>query len=127
MINQVTLVGRLTKDPELRYTMEGRVVLNIMLALNRHYKNANGEYDADFVLCTLWNKTAENTAKYCSKGSVIGVIGKIQTRHYEDQDGKRVYVTEVMADSVKFMGGKPARESPSKSPAETLEFKEVNV
>jgi single-strand DNA-binding protein len=100
--------------------VEGKAVLNITLALNRHYKNAQGEYDADFVLCTLWNKTAENTAKYCSKGSIIGVIGKIQTRHYEDQDGKRVYVTEVVADSVKFMGGKPAQERASKAPAETL-------
>lgn len=127
MINQVTLVGRLTKDPELRYTMEGRAVLNITLALNRHYKNANGEYDADFVLCTLWNKTAENTAKYCSKGSIIGIIGKIQTRNYENQDGKRVYVTEVVADSVKFMGGRPGQEKPSNPPAETLGFKEVNA
>lgn len=127
MINQVTLVGRLTKDPELRYTMEGRAVLNITLALNRHYKNANGEYDADFVLCTLWNKTAENTAKYCSKGSIIGVIGKIQTRNYENQDGKKVYVTEVVADSVKFMGGRPPQEKPSKRPAETFGIREVNA
>ena len=127
MINQVTLVGRLTKDPELRYTMEGRAVLNITLALNRHYKNANGEYDADFVLCTLWNKTAENTAKYCSKGSIIGVIGKIQTRNYENQDGKKVYVTEVVADSVKFMGGRPRQEKPSKPPAETFGIREVNA
>ncbi len=111
MINQVTLVGRLTKDPELRYTLEGKAVLNITLALNRHYRNAQGEYDADFVLCTLWNKTAENTAKYCSKGSVVGVLGKIQTRHYENDEGKRVYVTEVVADLVKFMGGRRKDET----------------
>ena len=110
MINQVTLVGRLTKDPELRYTLEGKAVLNITLALNRHYRNAKGEFDADFVLCTLWNKTAENTAKYCAKGSIIGIMGKIQTRNYENQDGKKVYVTEVVADSVKFMGGRQAEE-----------------
>ncbi|MEK3888487.1 single-stranded DNA-binding protein [Bacillus sp. FSL K6-3431] len=110
MINQVTLVGRMTKDPELRYTVEGKAVLNITLALNRHYRNTQGEMNADFVLCTLWNKTAENTAKYCEKGSIIGIIGKIQTRNYEDQTGKRVYVTEVLADSVKFMGGRPAEE-----------------
>ena len=110
LINQVTLVGRMTKDPELRYTLEGRAVLNMTLALNRHYRNAKGEFDADFVLCTLWNKTAENTAKYCKKGSIVGVIGKIQTRQYENQDGKRVYVTEVVADSVKFMGGRPVEE-----------------
>lgn len=113
MINQVTLVGRLTKNPELRYTVEGKAVLSITLALNRHYRNSQGEFDADFVLCTLWNKTAENTAKYCSKGSIVGVTGKIQTRNYEDHDGKRVYVTEVVADSVKFMGGRQRDERPS--------------
>ncbi|VEF46496.1 single-strand binding protein [Bacillus freudenreichii] len=127
MINQVTLVGRLTKDPELRYTVEGKAVLNITLALNRHYRNAQGEYDADFVLCTLWNKTAENTAKYCNKGSIIGVTGKIQTRNYEDQDGKRVYVTEVVADSVKFMGGRTKAESPAASTRSETGLREVNA
>lgn len=115
MINQVTLVGRLTKDPELRYTVEGKAVLNITLALNRHYRNAQGEFDADFVLCTLWNKVAENTAKYCSKGSIVGIMGRIQTRNYENHDGKRVYVTEVIADSVKFMGGRTQDERPAVS------------
>ncbi|MGE6257899.1 single-stranded DNA-binding protein [Heyndrickxia sporothermodurans] len=110
MLNQVTLVGRLTKMPELRYTLEGKPVLNVTLALNRQYKNSAGEYEADFVLCTLWNKAAENTARYCSKGSILGVIGKIQTRNYEGQDGKKVYVTEVVASSVKFLGGKPSED-----------------
>ncbi|MBO1004771.1 single-stranded DNA-binding protein [Pseudogracilibacillus auburnensis] len=119
MINQVTLVGRMTKDPDLRYTQEGRAVLNITLAVNRHFKNASGEYDADFVLCTLWNKTAENTAKYCTKGSIVGVTGRIQTRHYENHDGKRVYVTEVVAESVKFMGGRRIEE---KEKEEVLPF-----
>lgn len=110
LLNQVTLVGRLTKMPELRYTLEGKPVLNVTLALNRQYKNSAGEYEADFVLCTLWNKAAENTARYCSKGSILGVIGKIQTRNYEGQDGKKVYVTEVVASSVKFLGGKPSED-----------------
>lgn len=110
LLNQVTLVGRLTKKPELRYTLEGKAVLNVTLALNRHYKNSAGQYDADFVLCTLWNKAAENTAKYCTRGSILGVVGKIQTRNYENQDGKKVYVTEVVADSVKFLGGKPSED-----------------
>ncbi|MBS4218932.1 single-stranded DNA-binding protein [Bacillus sp. FJAT-49711] len=108
MINQVTLVGRLTKEPVLRYTVEGTPVLNITLALNRHYRNAKGDFDADFVLCTLWNKAAENTAKYCSKGSLVGIVGRIQTRNYDGTDGKKVYVTEVIADTVKFMGGRSA-------------------
>lgn len=111
MINQVTLVGRLTKEPVLRYTMEGKAVLNVTIALNRVFKNAQGEYDTDFVLCTLWGKTAENTSKFCQKGSLIGITGRIQTRNYENQDGKRVYVTEVLAESVKFMDKKPKEEA----------------
>lgn len=103
-------MGRLTKTPELRYTLDGKAVLNVTLALNRQYKNSAGEYDADFVLCTLWNKSAENTAKYCSKGSILGVVGRIQTRNYENQEGKKVYVTEVVADLVKFLGGKPSED-----------------
>ncbi|MFD1706840.1 single-stranded DNA-binding protein [Siminovitchia sediminis] len=127
MINQVTLVGRLTKDPDLRYTVEGRAVLNITLALNRHYRNSQGEYDADFVLCTLWNKTAENTAKYCVKGSIVGVTGRIQTRHYENPEGKRVYVTEVVADAVKFMGGRPKEERQAgQAGKQAEEVREVN-
>jgi single-strand DNA-binding protein len=111
MINQVTLVGRLTKDPELKWTPEGKAVTNVTLAVNRHYKNSNGEFDADFVNCTLWGKTAENTSQYCQKGSVIGVTGRIQTRHYENQEGRRVYVTEVVAEGVRFLSSKPSKES----------------
>ncbi|WP_433745281.1 single-stranded DNA-binding protein [Falsibacillus pallidus] len=110
MINQVTIVGRLTRTPDLKYTTDGKPVLNVTVAVNRPYRNSNGEMDADFVLCTLWNRTAENTAKYCDKGSVIGVTGRIQTRNYENSDGKKVYVTEIMADSVKFLGGRPIED-----------------
>ncbi|MCM3664696.1 single-stranded DNA-binding protein [Mesobacillus subterraneus] len=106
MINQVTLVGRLVKDPELKWTTDGKGVSNVTLAVNRHYKNANGEIEADFVHCTLWGKTAENTSQFCRKGSVIGVTGRIQTRHYENQEGKRVYVTEVVAEGVRFLSSK---------------------
>jgi single-strand DNA-binding protein len=106
MINQVVLVGRLTKDPELRYTADGAAVANVTLAVSRNFRNAEGVIDTDFVHCTLWRKVAENTANYCRKGSIIGVMGRIQTRNYEKQDGKRVYVTEVVAESVRFMGGK---------------------
>ena len=80
MINQVTLVGRLTKDPELRYTAEGKAVSNVTIAVNRPFRNKEGEYEADFVQCTLWKKTAENTAQYCRRGSIIGITGRIQTR-----------------------------------------------
>jgi len=119
MINQVTLVGRLTRDPELRYTPDGHAVSNITIALNRPFKNSSGEYISDFVQCTLWKRTAENTAQYCQKGSIVGITGRIQTRHYDDQDGKRVYVTEVIAENVKFMGGKKVeREVSSKQMVE---------
>lgn len=103
MINQVTLVGRLTKEPELKVTTEGRSVVNVTLAVNRNFRNQKGEIDADFVQCTLWGKTAENTALYCTKGSLIGITGRIQTRSYENQEGKKTYVTEVIAEAVKFL------------------------
>ncbi|MBD3108534.1 single-stranded DNA-binding protein [Bacillus sp. AGMB 02131] len=103
MINQVTIVGRLTKDPELRYTPEGHAVSNVIVAMNRQYKNSSGEYGADFVQCTIWKRAAENTAQYCRKGDVIGITGRIQTRHYNNSEGKRVYVTEVIAEYVKFL------------------------
>lgn len=106
MINQVILVGRLTKDPELRYTPDGHAVSNVTIALNRNYKNSNGEYLADFVQCTIWKKAAENTAQFCQKGSIIGITGRIQTRHYNDHEGRKVYITEVTAEHVKFMGNK---------------------
>ena len=106
MINQVTLVGRLTKDPELRYTADGKAVSNVTIAVNRPFRNKEGEYEADFVQCTLWKKTAENTAQYCRRGSIIGITGRIQTRHYENQEGKKVYVTEVVAEMVQFVSPK---------------------
>lgn len=111
MINQVTLVGRLTRDPELKWTPDGKAVANVTLAVNRHYKNPSGEFDADFVNCTLWKKTAENTAQYCKKGSVIGVTGRIQTRNYENQEGRKVYVTEVVAEGVRFLSAKQNKET----------------
>jgi single stranded DNA-binding protein len=106
MINQVTLVGRLTKDPELRTTTDGTYVAHITLAVNRNFRNHNGEIDTDFVQCTLWRKAAENTHHYCRKGAVIGITGRLQTRNYEGRDGKKVYVTEVVAESVRFLSGR---------------------
>ncbi|MBM7585298.1 single-strand DNA-binding protein [Bacillus pakistanensis] len=110
MINQVTIVGRLTRDPDLRHTTDGKPVLNVTLALNRRFKNQNGQFDADFILCTLWSKAAENTAKFCQKGSVLGIVGRIQTRNYDNEQGKRVYITEVVAESVRFLDGKPPEQ-----------------
>ena len=110
MINQVTLVGRLTKDPELKITVDGIPVTNVTLAVKRHYRNQNGVMDADFVQCTLWRKTAENTAEYCRKGSVVGITGRIQTRNYQNNEGRRVFVTEVVAESVQFLSKKQIEE-----------------
>ncbi len=106
MLNQVALVGRLTKDPDLRYTPEGKAVSNITLAVTRNFKNADGEYGTDFVNCTLWNRAAENTASYCQKGSVVSIVGRIHTRNYENPEGKRTYVTEVIVESVNFLDRK---------------------
>lgn len=124
MINQVTLVGRLTKDPELRYTTEGKAVSNVTIAVNRPFRNKEGEHEADFVQCTLWKKTAENTAQYCRRGSIIGITGRIQTRHYENQEGKKVYVTEVVAEMVQFVGPKKI-EMPA--PTQSQEYEHIGL
>ena len=102
-MNRVVLVGRLTKDPELRYTPSGAAVATFTLAVNRTFTNQQGEREADFINCVIWRKPAENVANFLKKGSLAGVDGRLQTRSYEGQDGKRVYVTEVQAESVQFL------------------------
>ncbi|EOB4310375.1 single-stranded DNA-binding protein [Listeria monocytogenes] len=103
MMNRVVLVGRLTKDPDLRYTPAGVAVATFTLAVNRTFTNQNGEREADFINCVVWRKPAENVANFLKKGSMAGVDGRVQTRNYEDSDGKRVFVTEVVAESVQFL------------------------
>ncbi|MCR0336027.1 single-stranded DNA-binding protein [[Clostridium] innocuum] len=107
MINRVVLVGRLTKDPILRKTTNGASVVSFTVACNRHFKQ-EGQPDADFINTVVWNKTAESVAQYTHKGSLVGVEGRIQTRSYDDRDGKRVYVTEVVADNVRFLDSRNA-------------------
>ena len=102
-MNRTVLVGRLTKDPDLRYTANGTAVAQFTLAVNRTFTNQQGEREADFINIVVWKKAAENAANYLKKGSLAGVDGRIQTRNYDGQDGKRVYVTEVVADSVQFL------------------------
>src|SRR5690625_2825133 len=112
MINRTVLVGRMTKDVDLRYTQTGKAVGNVTLAVNRPFKNQNtGEYDADFIPIVIWGKQSENLAQYMKKGSQIGVDGRIQTRTYDDKDGKKVYVTEVVADSIQFLESKQSNKS----------------
>lgn len=115
MINRVVLVGRLTKDPDLRYTPSGAAVARFTLAVNRTFSNAQGEREADFINCTVWRKQAENTANFLKKGNLAGVEGRIQTGSYEGQDGKRVYTTEVVADSVQFLEPKNANANTDRS------------
>lgn len=103
MMNRVILVGRLTKEPDLRYTPTGVAVATFTLAVNRAFANQQGEREADFINCVIWRKQAENVANYLKKGSLCGVDGRLQTRHYDGQDGKRIYVTEVLAESVQFL------------------------
>ena len=107
-MNQVNLIGRLTKDVELKRTSSGKAVTNFTLAVNRQFKTDNGP-DADFIQCQAWNKTAEVLEKYTSKGSQIAVTGSIQTRNYDGNDGKKVYVTEILVNNVQFLDSK--RES----------------
>lgn len=98
-MNVVSLVGRLTKDIELRYTTSGTAVGTFTLAVNRQFTNASGEREADFINCVIWRKSAESLANFTSKGSQIGVTGRMQTRNYENQQGQRVYITEVVVDN----------------------------
>ncbi|WP_152080832.1 single-stranded DNA-binding protein [Sporolactobacillus terrae] len=111
MINRVVLVGRLTKAPELRYTPNGVAVTSFTLAVNRPFKKQDGEQEADFIPIVVWRKAAENAANFLNKGSLAGIDGRIQTRNYENNEGKRVYVTEVIADSVQFLEPKGTHSS----------------
>ncbi|SDM15377.1 single-stranded DNA-binding protein [Sediminibacillus halophilus] len=111
MLNRVVLVGRLTKTPEMRYTPNGVAVSNFTIAVNRPFSNNQGEREADFINCVVWRKAAENLAQYMNKGSLIGVDGRLQTRNFEGQDGKRVFVTEVLAESIQFLESKSKNNS----------------
>lgn len=103
MINNVVLVGRMTRDAELRYTQSNQAVATFTLAVNRNFKNQNGEREADFINCVIWRQQAENLANWAKKGALIGITGVIQTRNYENQQGQRVYVTEVIANSFQLL------------------------
>ncbi len=109
-MNKVILVGRLTRDPEIRTTPNGVSVCSFTIAVNRRFKNAQGEYDADFINCVAWRQSAELLGKYFSKGRMVGVVGSIQTRNYDNKDGQKVYVTEVSVDEVHFVESKSAAQ-----------------
>ncbi|RHS94706.1 single-stranded DNA-binding protein [Erysipelatoclostridium sp. AM42-17] len=109
MINRVVMVGRMTRDPELRRTGSGAAVTSFTLALNRNYNSADGQ-QADYIPCVVWNKVAENVERYCSKGSLVGVEGRLRSRSYDNAQGQRVFVVEVVCDSVQFLETKSQRE-----------------
>ena len=112
MLNICVLIGRLTKDPELKYTNSGKAVANFTLAVDRPYTNKDGEREADFIICQAWGSTAENLAKYMTKGRQVAVDGRLQVRSYE-KDGERKWVSEVVADRVEFLGSKNDSQGPS--------------
>lgn len=105
MINRVILVGRITKDPEIKSTQSNIPVVTFTLAVNRQFSDQSGEKQADFIQCVVWRKQAENLARFVKKGALLGVEGRIQTRNYEAENGTR-YVTEVVCDSVQFLESK---------------------
>ena len=110
-MNKVILIGRLTKDPELRYTQSGTGVATFTLAVNRRFSNQNGEREADFINCVAWQKSAEFVANYFRKGQEMALEGRLQVRSYDGNDGQRRWVTEVVADQIEFVGAKNDRNN----------------
>lgn len=106
MLNQTVLIGRITKDHEVKETETGKKVLELTIAVPRTYKNANGEYDTDFIQCVLWNGIAENTAEYCKKGDLVGIKGRLITDNYETKEGEKRYAIKVIAEKVTFLSSK---------------------
>ncbi|GAO99858.1 single-stranded DNA-binding protein [Fructobacillus ficulneus] len=110
MINRVVLIGRMTRDVELRYTQSGVAVGSFSLAVNRAFKNNDGEREADFINAVIWRKSAENLANFTGKGAMVAIEGRLQTRNYENNSGQRVYVTEVVVDNFSLLENKAEAE-----------------
>lgn len=127
MINNVVLVGRLTKDPDLRYTANGVGVASFTLAVNRNFTNQGGEREADFINCVIWRKAAENLANYSRKGSLLGVVGRLQTRNYENANGQRVYVTEVIVESFQLLESRNSSDQRNRNTDREYPDRQSNV
>ncbi len=136
MVNNVVLVGRITRDPELRHSASGSAVCSFSLAINRNFKNQAGEYEADFVNCVAFNQTANLMEQYVNKGQLISVQGRLQSRSYDDNTGRKVYVTEVVCNTVSFLESKrsmdnsasiPDMSSPAPQTNQTFESQDVDV
>ena len=116
-MNKVVLIGRSTKDAELRHTQTGKQVTTFTLAVDRDYKNAQGERDADFIPCVAWGKLAEICERYITKGKQVAVAGKIQTRNYEDKNGQRRYITEIIVSDMQLLGSRQDAQQQPQAPA----------
>ena len=125
MINNVVLVGRTTREIELKYTSNDLAYANFTLAVNRNFKNQNGERETDFINIVIWRQQAENLANWAKKGTLLGITGRIQTRNYENQQGQRVYVTEVVADNFQILEKREAQANTQK-PAQQEVFSDVD-
>ena len=110
MLNQIVIAGRLTKDPEIVTTENGKKRTFITVAVPRSYKNVDGTSDTDFIKCTLWKGIAETTCEYCKKGDIVGIKGRIQSSNYENDDGEKVYTMDVIAEKVSFLSSKKTDE-----------------
>lgn len=124
-MNRILMIGRTTTKPELRYTQSGVGVVNFTLAVNRKFRNENGDFDSDFISCVAFRKTAEIIAEYIEKGDLLGVEGRIQTRNYENQNGQKVYVTEVVVDQIDFLQARKEKTNEFGNPVGTREVEEV--
>ena len=124
-MNKVVLIGRLTRDPELRYTSSNIPSATFSLAVNRPFQSQNGTREADFINIVVWRKPAETAKKYLTKGSLIAVEGRIQTRNYDGADGKKVYVTEVVADTFEFLESKGQRANMGTGYTPDIEYREA--
>lgn len=129
MINNVCLVGRLTRSVDLRYTPNGTAFGSFSLAIDRNYKKESGEKETDFINCVIWRKPAVNLSNFTKKGSLLGIEGRLQTRNYENKEGQKVYITEVLVENFSLLESKAVTESRQQAPIENVEqvqFGEVN-
>lgn len=127
MVNRAVLVGRMTRDPELRRTLQGDAVTSFTLAVNRNFTSRDGQQQADFINCVVWRKSAENVERYCSKGSLVGVEGRIQTRSYENSQGQKKYIVEVICDVVQSMETRAVNEEQSKKDIYQTDYNENSL
>ena len=127
MLNRVILIGRLTKDPELKYTQAGKAVASFTLAVDRAYKNPQGEKEADFIPIVVWQKQAEHCANYIGKGSLVAIDGRMQVRTYEAKDGGKRWVTEVIAENVRFLDKRGATDTKPSAIGHEVEFTDDDI